>query len=149
MSCSGPARNAPSGKFPPIAPKQAAKLSAYAKKHLGQPYSYGGMSARGWDCSGFVYNMYQQVFNISLPRSAAQMKVVTQAISSSKARPGDLVFFSNGANRPTHVGIYLNKHKFIHVSKSIGVTISSLREDYYRRHFIGFGRLNTIQLALR
>jgi lipoprotein Spr/probable lipoprotein NlpC len=56
-------------------------------------------------------------------------------VSRSQLRPGDLVFFDTGWTS-IHVGIYLDQDRFLHASKSQGVTISSLRSSYWSaRHF--------------
>jgi cell wall-associated NlpC family hydrolase len=39
------------------------------------------------------------------------------------------------------VGVYLHNNKFVHASTSGGVMISDLNEDYWRRKFIGAGRI--------
>jgi len=149
ISCSGPVRQERGKLYPPIPKKQVEKLSKYAHKHIGQPYKYGGLNSRGWDCSGFVYKMYLNVLSVRLPRSTDDLYSSVQLIPSSRVKPGDLAFFKIGSSKPSHVGIYLGKNKFIHVTRSSGVVISSFKDDYYRKHFIGFGRLNTVQLALK
>lgn len=63
-------------------------------------------------------------------------------VSKRNLREGDLVFFHNGRKKriASHVGIYLKNNKFIHASTSRGVIISSLNEDYYRKHWLSGGR---------
>ena len=63
-------------------------------------------------------------------------------VSKRNLREGDLVFFHNGRKKriASHVGIYLKDNKFIHASTSRGVIISSLNEDYYRKHWLSGGR---------
>ncbi len=73
--------------------------------YLGVPYTYGGTSVQtGFDCSGLVQKVYQDM-GISLPRTAAEQQQVGTPVSSlSQAQPGDLVFYGSPAD---HVGIYL------------------------------------------
>lgn len=54
---------------------------------------------------------------------------------------GDLVFFYNGRKKwiVSYVGIYLKDNKFIYVSISWGVIISSLNEDYYYKYWLSGG----------
>ena len=40
----------------------------------------------------------------------------------------------------SHVGIYLNAHKFVHVSSSKGVAVNSLEEKYYQNTYTGAGK---------
>src|SRR6266498_498952 len=43
------------------------RVSKYARRFLGVPYRYGGMSPRsGFDCSGFVAFVYRR-FGVALP----------------------------------------------------------------------------------
>jgi lipoprotein Spr len=45
---------------------------------------------------------------------------------------------------PLHVGIYVGFNLFIlfiHASVSSGVTVSSLKSDYYRKRFVGARRI--------
>jgi len=45
-------------------------------------------------------------------------------------RAGDMVFFKTGIFT-RHVGMYIDKGNFLHVSSSKGVTISSLEDPYW------------------
>jgi cell wall-associated NlpC family hydrolase len=92
---------------PAVAPGSAAPGSSVlsvASRYVGVPYLYGGMSPRGFDCSGFTGYVYRQL-GFSLPRTANEQLLATRRISRSEARPGDLVFFVSGG-RAYHSGIY-------------------------------------------
>ena len=121
----------------------ASNILLTAKKYLGVRYVYGGESAKGFDCSGFV----QYVFNkhgINLPRSSSQQATVGVKVSKSEAKPGDLVYFNTQAGKAiSHVGIYLGNNQFIHASQNDGITITSLDSSYYKP------RLVTIKRVLR
>jgi cell wall-associated NlpC family hydrolase len=69
-------------------------------------------------------------------------------IPLSKGRAGDLVFFNINSKKPTHVGIYLGDRNFVHVSSSLGVVVSSLEEEYYKKHFLGIRRLQYGRIAI-
>lgn len=111
-----------------------------SKKYLGSPYSYGGASPKGFDCSGFTYYVYKQ-FDIDLPRSSAGQADVGKKIDKKDLQPGDIVVFSNTyRSGPSHTGIYIGNGKFIHASTSSkGVIISDINSDYYKNHF-SYGR---------
>ena len=96
----------------------------------GVPYRNGGESKRGIDCSAFVQLTYQQKFGIKLPRTTAQQASLGGQITNSGLRPGDLIFFKTGWNN-RHIGIYLEKYRFIHVSTTVGVTISTMTDPYW------------------
>jgi cell wall-associated NlpC family hydrolase len=145
-ACSGPIQR--SDAYPrPLPKKSAIVLVREASKHIGEPYHYGGMSTKGWDCSGFVWTMFQKSLNIRLARTSDDMLQSSIAMPSSNARPGDLVFFNFGRKKVSHVGIYIGNDRFIHVSKSDGVVVSSLNDPYYRRYFLGLRRLTSDLIA--
>ena len=123
----------------------AAGLVDEAKKYLGTRYKYGGASPSGFDCSGFTMFLYKQI-GISLPHTATgqwQSGLGTQVYSTSEMAPGDLIFFNDPSvsrgKACSHVGLYMGNNQFIHSSssRSGGVIISSLSEDYYARYFKG------------
>lgn len=102
-------------------------ISNYAIQFNGNPYVHGGTSlTKGADCSGFTQSVYKK-FGKSLPRTVeAQSKVGTK-ISFSNLQPGDLVFYSNGGSKPTHVAIYIGNGKIIHASTpKNGIKISTV-----------------------
>ena len=111
-------------------------------KYLDTPYKYGGTTKSGIDCSAFTQNIYKDVFNVGLERSARLQ--FTQGIEISdkdKLVFGDLVFFNTRKRvKPGHVGIYIGENLFAHASSTNGVTISSLDYDYYSRRYMGARR---------
>ncbi|RFU63975.1 C40 family peptidase [Peribacillus glennii] len=117
-------------------------LLAEAKKQIGVPYSWGGSSPSGFDCSGFVYYVYKKAgYQISRYSSSTYFDMGKRVTAP---QPGDLVFFSPSADKKyliTHMGIYMGGQQFIHASSSKGVRISSLDESYYKTRFAGYKRL--------
>jgi len=112
----------------------------------GVKYRYGGNTKKGVDCSGFVGNVYRQVYGIRLERNSANiLRRNCVAINRNNLREGDLVFFRTSGLRPSrtpnHVGLYLKNGKFIHASSSRGVIVSDLSEAYYIRTWITGGRV--------
>ncbi|MBA4373091.1 MAG: hypothetical protein C0402_09565 [Thermodesulfovibrio sp.] len=114
----------------------------YAAEFLGSDYKWGGITASGMDCSGFVYSVFR-VNGIYLKRDSYMQAGEGVDIPVEDLKPGDLVFFkSKGAKRITHVGIYIGYGNFIHASKSNNsVTISSLSEGYYKRGLVAARRI--------
>lgn len=112
------------------------------KKYLNTPYKYGSKNERGMDCSGFALTVFNESLNIKLPRSARAQFQVGQKISKDNLTFGDLVFFDTSRKyKPGHVGIYLYDNFFVHSSSSLGVTISSLQEEYYKKRYYGARRI--------
>jgi cell wall-associated NlpC family hydrolase len=108
-----------------------------SKRWLGTPYCYGGEDGECFDCSGFVSTVFHKI-GMKLPRSARDMYSAGEAVSLSSIQPADLVFFKNTAGKGiTHVGIFVGGGQFIHASSSRGVIITSLDDEYYRRHYAG------------
>lgn len=114
-------------------PQQSA-LSRHYKSWIHTRYKLGGLSKAGIDCSGFVHVTYRDVFNKKLPRSTRQLAKTGKAVTQESLKLGDLVFFKTGRSK-RHVGIYINNGKFIHASTSRGVMQSSLRTDYWSKHY--------------
>ena len=114
------------------------KLTNYCLSWIGTPHQIGGTTKQGVDCSGFVYNVYKDVYDIILPRRSADMENAVKLLSNvSKLDEGDLVFF--GKTNVNHVGIFLKEDRFIHSSTSKGVIVSSLEEKYWKQNYHSCG----------
>lgn len=126
-------------------PKQELSKPEYSLKKeariwIGTPYCYGGNSKSGIDCSGLTSQLYQSVYQISIPRTSADQYKQSNKVSKSRLEPGDLVFFKIKKSHVDHVGVYIGNNEFIHASSSRGVVISNLDQSYYSKHFVGGGR---------
>ena len=111
---------------------------------IGVPYKYGGITRKGVDCSGLVLNVYREVYGVVLSRSSEQMmQQDCRELSRQQLRGGDLVFFATTKNKKkiNHVGIYLKDNLFVHSTTSRGVILNSLDENYYRKTWVGAGRV--------
>ncbi len=100
----------------------------------GTRHLLGGTGGDGIDCSGFVKAVYQDAFDIILPRTTKAQVRQGKPVPLGDLRPGDLVFF-NPPNFPRHVGIFLNRSQFVHASKTKGVTISKIDADYWLKYY--------------
>ncbi|MBF0505677.1 MAG: LysM peptidoglycan-binding domain-containing protein [Nitrospirae bacterium] len=117
------------------------RLILFAKKMLHLPYHFGGNGAIGLDCSGYVQRVFSFVGE-NIPRSAREQFSLGEAVDKEDLETGDLVFFKTYASFPSHVGIYLGNHLFIHASSlSKKITIDSLETPYYFSRFIGAKRI--------
>ncbi|WP_051633431.1 C40 family peptidase [Bacillus sp. UNC41MFS5] len=110
-----------------------------AKANLGVPYRWGGLSPRGFDCSGLVKYSYGKAGKV-LPRTAAEM-FYKKGYRVTSLKAGDLMFFSqNKASKPSHVAIYIGGGKMIQSSSSKGVSIAYTSNSYWKPRFIGAKR---------
>ena len=134
------ARNAFGGK--------ASELVMQAMGLLGVPYKRGGTSEeKGFDCSGFVRYMYEKSVGLVLPRRAEEQAKVTEEISRSELKPGDLVFFNTLKRTFSHVGIYVGDGKFIHAPRpGKAVRVDDMREAYWQKRFNGARRVQVDKL---
>lgn len=90
-------------------------LVPFAKKFLGLPYTWGGRSSFGYDCSGFVQMLYGKLGK-SLPRDARQQILQGTPIPIDQLTLGDLIFWGKSEMEIMHVGMYLSGGEFIHAS---------------------------------
>lgn len=100
----------------------------------GVKYQQGGLSQSGIDCSGFVHLTFKSKFGLLLPRTTWMQAKFGREIKKDKLKAGDLIFFRTSVTS-NHVGIYLEKDKFLHVSQKRGITISSLNNIYWKSRY--------------
>lgn len=111
------------------------KVMSLAKSKLGCPYVAGAAGPNAFDCSGFVWYVYNKTGagKISFSRSSAQgeyaqIKKYSIGKDKSKAQVGDIIFFSASGSTSgiNHVGIYAGGGKVIHAgSYSTGISYCS------------------------
>jgi cell wall-associated NlpC family hydrolase len=110
------------------------RLRAEYRKWQGTRHRMGGDGDNGIDCSGFVKAVYQDVFDLVLPRTTRAQAGLGRPIAFKELRPGDLVFFKP-PTYPRHVGIFLSGSEFVHASKESGVTVSRIDKYYWGNYY--------------
>jgi len=112
-------------------------MMAAIDTRLGAPYVYGSSGPRVFDCSGFVWSVFQSA-GVQFERGSARgFWAAFQPVSEDeKYKFGTLVFFNN----LKHVGIVADANGFYHASTSQGVTYSPFNE-YWTSRITGFRRV--------
>ncbi len=67
------------------------QLITDGERHLGLSYFWGGMSAFGYDCSGFTYAMHK-ANGYLIPRDASDQVQAGEVVPAGELQPGDLLF---------------------------------------------------------
>jgi gamma-D-glutamyl-L-lysine dipeptidyl-peptidase len=118
-----------------------ADLLTTARRFLGVPYLWGGMTGHGLDCSGYVSLVYR-LHGVDLLRDADLQHddPALEKVERADLRPGDLVFF--GKKRVTHVGLYVGGDRFLSATtyQTPVVQESGLDEPYWASVYIGARR---------
>ena len=131
-------------EIPPEALEDAtfAAMMAEAQKYVGYPYVWGGSSpSTSFDCSGFIsWVINHSSWNVGRLGAQGLYNICTP-VSSSQAKPGDLVFFVGTYDTPgvSHVGLYVGNSVMLHCGDPISYT--NLNSNYWQFHFYSFGRL--------
>lgn len=104
---------------------------------LGTPYLYGSNGPNRYDCSGFVWAVFQES-GIDFTRTSARSNwsEFEEVTGDERYKFGTLVFF-NGLG---HMGIVVDEDGFYHASSSKGVTYSKFK-GYWEKRIVGFRRV--------
>lgn len=124
-------------------PMAAPELIEHARRFLGLPYTWGGTSSFGYDCSGFV-QMLGRRRGVMLPRDADPQSKWdgTRPVERAELQPGDLLYFGS-AKRITHTGMYVGEGRFINFTthEKPVCRIDRLDEEHWSKLFVSARRL--------
>src|SRR5689334_2121382 len=124
--------------------KFESQLMAAIDQRLGTPYRWGATGPDRYDCSGFVWAIYQAT-GINFERASARNLFARfePAPVEEQFKFGTLVFFSG----LKHVGVVADEHGFYHASRHHGVIYSEF-DDYWTKRIDGFRRVPlNVQIA--
>jgi cell wall-associated NlpC family hydrolase len=125
-------------------PLSVAAAIELGHRFLGLPYTWGGTSSFGYDCSGFTQMLCRRRGAL-IPRDA-DVQAAWQGVVPVKReelKPGDLLFFGSGADHITHTGMYIGEGKFINATTWTRpvVQICDLGEPHWTRLLVACRRL--------
>jgi gamma-D-glutamyl-L-lysine dipeptidyl-peptidase len=98
------------GALPP--PDAASPLEG-ARRYIGAPYLWGGLTEAGIDCSGLVHMAYRRCGRL-VPRDAWQQAEAGQRVDDPE--PGDVAVYGDAGARPDHVAFWLGEGRILHAT---------------------------------
>ena len=107
------------------------------QSRYGIPYLYGSSGPNRYDCSGFVWAVFNDA-GVNFPRESARTlwAMAEPVTGDERFKFGTLVFL-NGLG---HMGIVADENGFYHASSSKGITYSPFK-GYWESRIVGFRRL--------
>ncbi len=123
---------------------------AAAKPAAGQPYTRGGQTPAGFDCSGFVTYVYRKVIPGYTHLNTDGIETSPRFTELSAPQPGGLILFPKGVNPydgkpyPNHVAIVLDRSTWIGSQTSTGVAKVSMTNRWWsarEKYYLSYGAL--------
>ncbi|MBA2379449.1 MAG: C40 family peptidase [Blastocatellia bacterium] len=105
---------------------------------LGIRYVYGSSGPNSYDCSGFIWSVFQDaglLFTRTSARSLWDMS--TPVTGDDRFVFGTLVFM----NQLGHIGIVADENGFYHASRTKGITYSPFK-GYWEDRIVGYRRMD-------
>jgi cell wall-associated NlpC family hydrolase len=126
------------------APLSIPEMIEFSKRFIGLPYTWGGTSSYGYDCSGFVQMLFRRR-GVMLPRDAAPQAAWSglTAVAREALEPGDLLYFGPSPERITHTGLYIGAGQFINATshEKPMVRICNLEDSHWTERLVACRRL--------
>ena len=126
------------------------------KKYIGIPYKENGRDFNGVDCYGVIYLFFKEEFGVIVPEvtdliySKDRFSVKEKEDHLLKAigikwvpvdtiKKFDVLVFNKKSDCKisSHVGLYLGRDKFLHVTEDLSSSIARLDEPYWSSKLYG------------
>ncbi len=125
-------------------PLSVPEMLEFSKRFLGLPYTWGGTSSFGYDCSGFM-QMLNRRRGIYMPRDAQPQADWSGVVPvpRSELAPGDLLYFGSSDKKITHPGMYLGEGRFINAPpwQTPMVRIDDLNDPHWTKLLVAVRRV--------
>ena len=121
---------------------------------VGLPFRDKGRDYEGIDCWGLVYLVYRDIYGISLPlyqgyesahKSRQVMRIIEEGksdwteIPKKEAKLGDVALFRL-KSIPSHVGVFIDNHRFVHCTKKADCAIEKFNRLIWKNRLVGIFR---------
>ena len=123
-------------------PASAERILRLARRFVGVPYVWGGISPLGVDCSGLIYVAHRR-FGASVPRDADDQARDCRPLCEDEAAvasEGLLAFFTGDDGQVDHVGLLDGPGRLLHASGSVGAVRSQPLDADLRSRLAAVGR---------
>jgi hypothetical protein len=113
-----------------------------AQQFLDLKYLWGGTTSWGFDCSGFMFRLYQSQ-GLTIPRDASEQAAAGVEVAKENLQPGDLLFFAKDKlfEKIHHVGMYIGNGQMIHSPNSkSSIRIEAIEAGVYGEEYWGARR---------
>jgi cell wall-associated NlpC family hydrolase len=117
----------------------SVKMDSAIRSRYGLPYHYGSTGPNSYDCSGFVWSVFQESGINFTRESARSLWAESEPVyGDDRFKFGTLVFF----NSLGHIGIVASEEGFYQASSSKGITWSPFA-GYWEGRIVGYRRLKS------
>lgn len=116
----------------------SAALMRGIESRFGIPYRYGSTGPNRYDCSGFVWSVFNEAGINFTRQSARSLWAMSEPVTGDERFKFGTLVFLNGLG---HIGIVADENGFYHASSSKGITYSTFK-GYWEKRLVGFRRLN-------